>query len=82
MRTVSSYFFLSALLNWFKLVYRLFEQSNMHHTFDFCPDQTSQEGIKYIKLKSSCLIYILWIKSIKGPLHTMDGIAQIGYYFW
>ena len=35
-RTVSS---LSALLNWFKLVYGSFRQSNVKHSLDFCPDQ-------------------------------------------
>ena len=38
-RTVSSYHMLSALLNWFKLVYELFGQSNMHRTLEFCPEQ-------------------------------------------
>ena len=38
-RTVSSQDRLSALLNWFKLVYGLVGQSNLLRTLDFCPDQ-------------------------------------------
>ena len=38
-RTVTSYHMLSALLNWFKLVYGSIEQSNMHYILNFCPDQ-------------------------------------------
>ena len=42
-RTVS---LLSALLNWFKLVYGPFRQSNMHRTIHSISGQTSQEGIE------------------------------------
>ena len=31
-----------ALLSWFKLVYGPFDQSNMHHTFDFQKIQSSE----------------------------------------
>ena len=40
---------LSDLLNWFKLVYESFEQSRMHCTLDFCPNQP--EGIKCAEAK-------------------------------
>ena len=35
----------TALLNWLKVVYQMFGQSNMHHT------QTNQEGIECTKAK-------------------------------
>ena len=44
LRTVSF-----VLLNWFKLVYWPFGQSNMPRTLDFYQDQTSQEGIECTK---------------------------------
>ena len=37
--TVSSWCLQSPLPNWFKLVYGLFGQSNMHRILEFCPDQ-------------------------------------------
>ena len=45
-RTVSSYWLLFGLRNWFYLVYGLFGQSNMHHTLNFCP-----EGLECTKAK-------------------------------
>ena len=46
---------LPALLNWLKPVYRMFgQQSNMHQTLNFCPDQwVRQKGIKCTKAKRS-----------------------------
>ena len=52
-RTVSSWRLLSALLNWFKLVYEPFEQSNMHRTLDFCPDNPENLELDVAQLKSS-----------------------------
>ena len=40
---------MSALLNWFKLVYGLFGQINLHRTLDFCPDCTGLEGLEEIE---------------------------------
>jgi hypothetical protein len=68
-RTVSSWRLLSALLNWFKLVYgpfKSFEQSNMYRTLDFCPDKPENLELDAAQLKSSllrsyCLIYILTV---------------------
>ena len=45
-RTLSSQCLLSTLLNWFKLVYGLFGQSNMHCTVHLISAQTSQKGCK------------------------------------
>ena len=50
-----------------RLVHGPFGQSNMHCTLDFCPDQTSQEGIECTKAKgqliSKCLLgVIVWTK--------------------
>ena len=36
--TVTSQRLFSALMNWFKLVYVPFGQSNMHRTLNFCPE--------------------------------------------
>ena len=47
-KTVSSLHLLSALLNWFKLVYGSFGQSNMHHLIHA---QTTKEGIEYTSAK-------------------------------
>ena len=44
-RTVSTSLLLSALLNWFKLVYRLLGQSNMHRPYtQFLPRQARKES--------------------------------------
>ena len=48
-RTVRSKRLLSALLNWFELVYGQLCQSNMHRILIFA--QTSQEGIECTKAK-------------------------------
>ena len=48
--TVGSYSLSPALLNWLKPVnHGPLGQSKMHSTLDFCPDQTSQEGIECTK---------------------------------
>ena len=50
-RTVSSLHLLSALMNWFKLVYGLFEQSDMRCTLNFCQDQPERNKISAAKVK-------------------------------
>ena len=49
----------SALLNWFKLEYGPFGQSNIHRTLHLIFAQTSQEGIECTKveeyLRACCL---------------------------
>ena len=46
---------LSALQNWFKLVFRPFWTEQ--HALNFCPDQTSQEGIKYTNVEEQFRVY-------------------------
>ena len=59
-RTVSSERLLSALMNWSKLVYGLFGQSNMNHTLHFCPGQPGRNQM-YQSRSLTVLIYILWV---------------------
>ena len=44
---------MSALLNWFELVYGPFGQSNTNHTLDFCSDQLEKhkcEGVSVVEM--------------------------------
>jgi hypothetical protein len=52
-RTVSSQNLLTALLNWFKLVYAPFGQCKVHCTLDFWPDQPGRKTSNVPKLKIS-----------------------------
>ena len=63
-RTVSSQQLLSALLNWFKLVYGPFGQSNMQPTLDFCPDKARQITEDIEQLRSFCpnIVYCAYIQ--------------------
>ena len=46
-------------LNWFKLVYGTFKQSNMHLTLDFCSDHLGKK-LNVPKLKTKLRVYGLY----------------------
>ena len=48
---------LSALLNWFELVYGPFGQSNMYHTLDFCSDQLGKHKFKGVFVVEMLMLY-------------------------
>ena len=59
LRTVSSQLLWSGFLNWFKLVYGTFKQSNMHLTLDFCSDHLGKK-LNVPKLKTKLRVYGLY----------------------
>ena len=72
----------SALLNWFELVFGLFGQSNMHLTLDLISAQTSQREIKCTKgkklLEITVLIYILCFQATIRVVNSPDNIVGNG----
>ena len=54
-RIVSSLRLLSALINWFKLVYVPFGQSSVHRTFGFCLNQPRAKSLLTVLVHAICI---------------------------
>ena len=67
---------LSALLNWFKLVYGPFGQSNMHRTLNFWPNQPGRNWMCQSQRLAKVLLFNLYIVHGKSPRSTTSAICQ------